>query len=306
MSRSLHSETGRAHVEFCDQQRWPAPPPHHFFYGNVGLRRMFFNMIGEGRKEGRKEKDTVRPIDEAAIGSKGMLGGTTARGGGRLLSPCTCTLRWSESFDAFDPGMCVSFALNCCAAMAGAVPLSGTCVCLAEVSRSSDPISFRNDAFTLQAKQSKGRKRKASSGGEAIGPRRSTCGRAFALGRQHLHACSPAHLYSLPPPLVPPNSSSLRSPLLPVMADPSSQPRADSQDVEEFLWVRFLAPSCFISTIRSLFSFSWLVFDLLGGAQVEEAEMGMPAEKFSEVFDLVRRGNRAFRDKRFEEVSFLR
>ncbi|RWV95373.1 hypothetical protein BHE74_00035467 [Ensete ventricosum] len=142
--------------------------------------------------------------------------------------------------------------------------------------------------------------------GEAIGPRRSTCGRAFALGRQHLHACSPAHLYSLPPPLVPPNSSSLRSPLLPVMADPSSQPRADSQDVEEFLWVRFLAPSCFISTIRSLFSFSWLVFDLLGGAQVEEAEMGMPAEKFSEVFDLVRRGNRAFRDKRFEEVSFLR
>ncbi|CAL9185145.1 unnamed protein product [Musa hybrid cultivar] len=58
------------------------------------------------------------------------------------------------------------------------------------------------------------------------------------------------------------------------MADPSSQPRADSQDVEEFLWV-------------------------------EEAEMGMPVEKFSEVFDLVRRGNRAFRDKRFEEaVSF--
>lgn len=89
------------------------------------------------------------------------------------------------------------------------------------------------------------------------------------------------------------------------MTDPSSQPRADSQDVEEFLWVRFLAPSCFFSTIRSLFSFSLLVFDLLGGAQVEEAEMGMPVEKFSEVFDLVRRGNRAFRDKRFEEVSFL-
>ncbi|XP_074559230.1 uncharacterized protein LOC141815204 isoform X2 [Curcuma longa] len=49
------------------------------------------------------------------------------------------------------------------------------------------------------------------------------------------------------------------------MADPSSQ------DVDEFVWV-------------------------------EEAEMGIPLEKFSEVFNLLRRGNRAFREKRFEEA----
>ncbi|KAG6476986.1 hypothetical protein ZIOFF_066236 [Zingiber officinale] len=49
------------------------------------------------------------------------------------------------------------------------------------------------------------------------------------------------------------------------MADPSSQ------DVDEFVWV-------------------------------EEADMGIPLEKFSEVFNLLRRGNRAFREKRFEEA----
>ncbi|WOL01693.1 LON peptidase N-terminal domain and RING finger protein 1 [Canna indica] len=56
------------------------------------------------------------------------------------------------------------------------------------------------------------------------------------------------------------------------MANPSSHhPCGDSWDVEEFSWV-------------------------------EEAEMGIPKEKFSEVYDLMRGGNRAFRENRFEEA----
>ncbi|XP_072972489.1 uncharacterized protein [Typha angustifolia] len=59
------------------------------------------------------------------------------------------------------------------------------------------------------------------------------------------------------------------------MAEPSfSLLGDDSPDVEEFPWV-------------------------------EEAETGTLAEKFSKVFDLVQRGNRAFREKRFEEAISL-
>lgn len=49
-----------------DQQRWPAPPPHHFFYVNVGLSHMKHDLGRKERKEGYGEPPGS-PRDQSMI-----------------------------------------------------------------------------------------------------------------------------------------------------------------------------------------------------------------------------------------------